>query len=153
VRSLVKLEVAAERYSQLWLKAVYLCLIWVVAIVAIAVKWADVHHRNGNLRLVRAAGRISQHRLKNGVTTEPRFAPQHEDAQSTRQHIFNADGDGSGFLHQPGKELVTRGNELYVQQPAFGPQSGFRLALLRPLLTSRSGKAVALSGARRDLPR
>ena len=38
------------------LKAVYLCLIWVAAIVATAIKWANVPIRNGNLRLAHAAG-------------------------------------------------------------------------------------------------
>ena len=44
---------AIARYG---LKAVYLSLSWVAAIVATAVKWANVHHRNGNLRLAHAAG-------------------------------------------------------------------------------------------------
>ena len=44
---------AIARYG---LKAVYLCLIWVAAIVATAVKWATGHRQNGSLRLAHAAG-------------------------------------------------------------------------------------------------
>jgi hypothetical protein len=44
---------ANARYG---LKAVYLYLIWMAAIVAVAVKWADVHHQNSSLRLADAAG-------------------------------------------------------------------------------------------------
>jgi IS5 family transposase len=38
------------------LTAVYLCLIWVAAIVAVAVKWATGHRQNGSLQLAQAAG-------------------------------------------------------------------------------------------------
>jgi hypothetical protein len=44
---------AIARYG---LKAVYLCLIWVAAIVAIAVKWATGHRQNGSLQLAQAVG-------------------------------------------------------------------------------------------------